>query len=479
MVKTLDKSNSNKSSGSKSNKTRESTPKKTKELAPKKTKDLPEKKNKEQSAKKTKASSSNKSKESTPRKTKDVPVKKNKESSTKKTKDSISKKTKDIPAKKDNKNNNVKKDNRILEVKTTQTGAIKQVIERISNFISDCCIVFIPPDESCNDNNDEDYYEEIDEDDINPKKNKKDDSDSDDSSDDSSSEDEVPIKKKKITKSKKIIDDDSDEEEVPIKKKNTKSKKIINDDSDEDEDSQTHKKNNKNNSKNNKGGIRILRLTEDKSILVKVNLDSINFEHFRCDEPKITIGVDMHNLHSQLKMINDDDPIIMYMNRDNRSTLYIRSLNEGNESSEETDIEVFLMEIGNSELPIPKTKFQNRITMASDKFHNICKKLNNNSVSVEITSVGNEIKFRGQNESGKVTMSYKDTNYNSNKKSDSDQIVQGMYELRNLMGFSKCNKLCPTIDIYLKNDFPLVLVIGVQTLGKMYVFLSPIENPAN
>ena len=167
------------------------------------------------------------------------------------------------------------------------------------------------------------------------------------------------------------------------------------------------------------------------------------------------------------------------MNRDNRSTLYIRSLNEGNESSEETDIEVFLMEIGNSELPIPKTQFQNKITMASDKFHNICKKLNNNSLTVEITSIKNEITFRGHNESGKVTMSYKDTNYNSNKKSEQDQIVQGVYELRNLMGFSKCNKLCPTIDIYLKNDFPLVLVIGVATLGKMYVFLSPIENPNN
>lgn len=433
MAKTLDKKKSNKISTS--NQTKEGISRKTKEL--------------------------NKNKELVPKKAKEISEKKCKELSSKKMSKKTSEGNKQIP---------VKKDNRILEVKTTQTGAIKQVIERISNFISDCCIVFVPPDKSSNDNNDEDYFEEINEDDVKPKNKKKHKKNKNDS--DSDSEEETD-------------EETNSDEEVPIKnknKKNKKSKKIISEkESDSEEDTTTMKKmnENKNNTKKNIGGIRILRLTEDKSILVKVNLDSINFEYFRCDEPKITIGVDMHNLHSQLKMINDDDPIVMYMNRDNRSTLYIRSLNEGNESSEETDIEVFLMEIINPELPIPKTKFQNRITMASDKFHNICKKLNNNSVSVEITSVRNEIQFRGQNESGKVTMSYKDTNYNSNKKNDLDQIVQGMYELRNLMGFSKCNKLCPTIDIYLKNDFPLVLVIGVQTLGKMYVFLSPIENPNN
>ena len=79
-------------------------------------------------------------------------------------------------------------------------------------------------------------------------------------------------------------------------------------------------------------------------------------------------------------------------------------MNENNESSEETDIEINLMEIGNSELPIPQAKFQNKIMMASDKFHTICKHLNNNSTYVEITSIGNQISFRGQNEGGKITM---------------------------------------------------------------------------
>lgn len=367
------------------------------------------------------------------------------------------KEIKEIKIKKDSKNTKTekiqkdlknlkknKKDNRCLEVKTTQTGAFKQVIERIAGVISDCCLVFIPPDNNV-DNDDDDYFEEIEEEKYH--KNSK----------------KVKIGSNS-SKNKKIKNDNDseEEEEIDIKPKKNKSKS-----------SKSSKS-----TKKNTGGIRILRLTEDKSILIKLTLDASNFEYFRCDEPKITIGVDMHNLHALLKMVSDDDPIVMYMNRDNTSALYIRSLNENNESSEETDIEIYLMEIGNPEMPIPQTEFQNKIAIATDKFHTICKHMNNNSTFVEITSIGNEISFRGQNEGGKITMSYKDINYNK-KKDSTDHVVQGLYELRNLMGFSKCNKLCNVIELYLKNDFPLVLVIHVATLGKMFVFLSPIEDPNN
>ena len=46
--------------------------------------------------------------------------------------------------------------------------------------------------------------------------------------------------------------------------------------------------------------------------------------------------------------------------------------------------------------------------MESDKFHQICKHLNNNSTFVEIASINDEILFKGQSEGGKVTMTYKD-----------------------------------------------------------------------
>jgi len=299
-------------------------------------------------------------------------------------------------------NKNMQKNNkpqRILEVRTSQTGVLKQVFERISTVISDCCIVFIPPDKMYDQTQDEDYYEEI---------------------------ETKSAKEKKKGKKKDLTD------------KNKNSAK-----------------------KTSGGGIRILRLTEDKSVLIKLTLDSDKFDYFLCTEPKIKIGVDINQLHAMLKVINDDEPIIFYMNKDNMNRLYINSIAKNNDGSEETDIELFLMDISNPELPIPQTEFQNKITIASDKFHTDCKHFNNNTRTVEI-------------DAGHITKTYKDIH--GTKNPNKNVVVQGKYELKNLLNFSKCNKLCSTIDIYLKNQFPLVLVIAIATLGKMYVFLTPIEE---
>lgn len=302
------------------------------------------------------------------------------------------------------KSKNKATNNRILEIKTRHTGAIKQVLNMISNCVSDSCIVFVRPDENDYNSEDESYYEELD-------------------------------------------------ENTSMTSKNNKNKKP------------------------NRGGIRLVKLTEDKTILLKLSLYACEFDYFRCDDPKITIGVDMANLHSKMKSISDDEPIIIYMNRYDQSRLYIRSINDDNDDTcEETDIEIFLMQIENDDIPLPPVDFPNKITMASDKFNTICKHLNNNATYVEITSINKEILFAGQSDGGKITKSYRDNNYKKKKKNKMDQVVQGKYELKNLLGFSKCNKLCQTIDIYLKNDFPLVLVISVDKLGKLYVFVTPIEE---
>lgn len=338
-------------------------------------------------------------------------------------------------------------DNKILVVTTTKTGPFKQAIERISNVISDCSIVFVSPNDDDDKVEEDEYYEEID--------------------------GQVEVKKPKTKNSKKkskIVEEDDDEDDE---------EEEMNDDDDQQQTAKIKKTNKTQTQGNkNKGGIRIVRLTEDKSILIKLNLYAEFFEYFRCDEPKITIGVDMLQFHALLKTINDNNAIMMYMNKDNRSALYIRAINENEDSNEETDIEVYLLDIPNQDIRIPVTKFQNWIIMAGDKFNNICKHLHNNSTYVEIASVNNQIQFKGYSEGGKITLTYRDTKFSPNDKSKT-KIVQGVYELKHLLSFSKCNKLCDELNIYLKNDFPLVLVLAVANLGKMYVFMTPVEHPNN
>ena len=117
----------------------------------------------------------------------------------------------------------------------------------------------------------------------------------------------------------------------------------------------------------------------------------------------------------------------------------------------------------------------NKITMSTEKFHTICKQFNNNYVHVEITSVGNQIDFIGKGDGGKMSKTYTDTK-SKNSKNEKGTMVQGSYELKNLMNFSKCNKLSEIINIYMTDDYPLVLAIPVSNLGVMHIFITPI-NP--
>lgn len=208
------------------------------------------------------------------------------------------------------------------------------------------------------------------------------------------------------------------------------------------------------------GGITLNKLSADKSVLVKVKLDTFN--KFEC-VGRTVIGLDMKELHCMLKTISDDNPIELYMNNGTKNILYIHS--------GEIDLEVHLMNIENQETNIPKTMFETKITMGSLRFQTICKNLNNNSKWIEIASIGNDISFRCERDnSGSKIIQHCPAIILENN----NVTVSNTYESKHLAHFSKCNKFSPTITIFMKNDFPLILDISLGTLGKMYVFITPV-----
>jgi hypothetical protein len=60
--------------------------------------------------------------------------------------------------------------------------------------------------------------------------------------------------------------------------------------------------------------------------------------------------------------------------------------------------------------------------------------------------------------------------------SKTNEIVQGVFQLKHLVLFTKCTNLCPAIEIYLKNDFPLIIRYTVANLGEIKMVLAAIKN---
>jgi hypothetical protein len=69
---------------------------------------------------------------------------------------------------------------------------------------------------------------------------------------------------------------------------------------------------------------------------------------------------------------------------------------------------------------------------------------------------------------------------NPSKENDDDaeesSVVQGIFSLKYLTLFTKCTNLSNVVQIYLKNDYPLIIEYTVASLGKIKLCLSPQIN---
>ena len=59
------------------------------------------------------------------------------------------------------------------------------------------------------------------------------------------------------------------------------------------------------------------------------------------------------------------------------------------------------------------------------------------------------------------------------KDNNPKSIIQGYYNLKHLNMFTKCTNLCNTIELYMKNDFPIVIQFQVGSVGVLKLAIAP------
>ncbi|MGA0214587.1 MAG: hypothetical protein ACO3IY_03485, partial [Pelagibacteraceae bacterium] len=58
----------------------------------------------------------------------------------------------------------------------------------------------------------------------------------------------------------------------------------------------------------------------------------------------------------------------------------------------------------------------------------------------------------------------------------SQDIIQGVYSLKYLTMFTKCTNLNNVVEVYLKNNFPIILKYNVASLGEIKLCLAPQDS---
>jgi proliferating cell nuclear antigen len=219
-------------------------------------------------------------------------------------------------------------------------------------------------------------------------------------------------------------------------------------------------------------GIKVMAVDNTATILAHMKLEAANFEKYVCQR-RIVLGVSMGHLFKLIKTMSNNDTLTLFMEEDNTATLGIRI--ENTEKNSITRFHLNLMDLNEENIRVPPTTFESVITMPSADFQKHVRDMSNLAEVLEINSVGQQLTFRCNGEFAKQETIIGETSSGMSflKNDAPDEIVQGLFSLKHLLLFTKCTNLSNTIELFLKNDYPMICRYAVASLGSIKLCLSP------
>lgn len=223
-----------------------------------------------------------------------------------------------------------------------------------------------------------------------------------------------------------------------------------------------------------RGGIYVVKLNEDQNAYIKFHLYANRFQYFKC-EGTVKLSIELSPFLQLIKSFEDNVPIYIYQNRSNDSCFFIEQLDTNRKNNKTIGTKrthVKTVSQTQDAPTIEKQKFENIVAIGSGDFAAICKDLSVISDNIEIRSSGKQITFKCINDSGSTQREFVDTTNEIN----GSPMIQGTYNLKIIYNFSKCNKICDKVLLFLKNGFPLTLYFDLHKEGKMWILVAPLNT---
>jgi proliferating cell nuclear antigen len=221
-------------------------------------------------------------------------------------------------------------------------------------------------------------------------------------------------------------------------------------------------------------GLKIISMDNSHVVLVHLKLEASKFEYYYC-ENKLSIGVNMLNLFKLVRAINSNDTLTLFIEKNDLNHIGIKI--ENGEKNQKTVYKLNLLDLNNPNITIDPAEFNSQINLPSVDFQKIIRDMNQLAEYVEIKNINNQLILSCNGEfcsQETILMDNEGISCISNKKSD--EIVQGVFSLKYLVLFTKCTNLCSTVELYLKNDYPLICLWRVASLGEIRLCLAPQSN---
>ena len=220
-------------------------------------------------------------------------------------------------------------------------------------------------------------------------------------------------------------------------------------------------------------GMKIIALDNTHIVLIHLKLEADKFEKYYC-ERKLYVGINMLKFHMLIKTITNSDILSLFILKNDPNVLGITI--ENSERNVKTTYRLSMLDIDVVNVEIPPQDFNTTITMPSAYLQKIIRDMHNLAEYIEIKNINEKLILSCQGEfccQETILGTEKSQNINMIKNGDNSQeIIQGVFSLKYLSIFTKCTNLCSTVEIYLKNSYPIILQYGIASMGSVKLCLA-------
>jgi proliferating cell nuclear antigen PCNA len=221
-------------------------------------------------------------------------------------------------------------------------------------------------------------------------------------------------------------------------------------------------------------GIRLRMMDHHRTILIDLELESDSFSVYKYkSSEKLYIGINLTHLHKMLKSIKKRDSIQLFIDDSSPTDLGIKVIPK--ENNRVTTSFIKIQNIQNLDIDLPEG-YGKPVIVPSGEFQKMCKGLTHISNLTHITSKGFLIRFssdaggvmKRSTEFGETEDSDSDT---EDKEDDSPDYEED-FDTEQLTRITKLAGMGGTIQIYPKNENPLLFRSTVGSLGKISIYLK-------
>ena len=212
----------------------------------------------------------------------------------------------------------------------------------------------------------------------------------------------------------------------------------------------------------------------NKCACVHFKLNTTKFEKYTCLDNNLVVGINMFSLHKLIKPISNGDILIMKILRNERYKLYIIIQNVDKRTTTTSILK--LLDIDENIITIPDIMFDNIVTIPCIDFQRHCKDMMNISDKVTITCMHSVFVMKCFGDFADHIIEI--------ERMEPDTIdtecaeISGVFSLKYINLFIKSSMLCTNVEIYLKQNYPLILVYRIGSLGKIQFVLAPSNDEA-